>query len=127
MIKFKDSRVETEWKYSSELSERVKKIAEIVAGFCQLNFGKDVVITHILRSQAEQDTFYANDAKYKEAPWKSVHQYGRGIDLRSRDFTPAEIERIVAFANMITYSKEKNTCVYHDVGQGKHIHLQARI
>ena len=127
MIKFKDSRVETEWKYSSELSSRVKLLAEIFSGFVSLNFKKDAVITHILRTQSEQDEFYANDAKYKKEPWKSVHQSGRGVDFRSRDFTPDELKKIEAFMNLIEYSKDKKTCTIHNVGQGMHIHLQSRI
>lgn len=127
MIKFKDDRVKTEWMFSSELSTRVKLITEILSGFCQLNFAKDITITHILRTQTEQDEFYAKDANYKKDPWKSVHQFGRGVDIRSRDFNQTEIKRIVDFMNGIDYSKDKKTCTYHDVGQGVHIHLQSRI
>ena len=127
MMKFKDSRVETEWKYSSEISSRVKKIAEIFVGYVQLNFNKDAVITHILRTEMEQTEFYKDDQKFKISPWKSVHQFGRGIDFRSRDFTPDELKKIEAFMNLIDYSKDKKTCTIHNIGQGMHIHLQSRI
>lgn len=127
MIKFKDERCRTEWETSSELSSRLKMLIEMIALFVWLKFGKHITITQILRTAEEQAEYYKNDPAYQKEPFHSVHEFGRGVDIRSRDFTESEIKQIVDFANLIEYGSGKKTAIYHTIGLGLHLHFQTRI
>lgn len=123
MVTFKTQRQEAEWK-DAKVSARLKKLVEMVADFVELIYKRDIMITELLRTQAEQDRIYAADEKYKKAPWKSVHQEGRGCDLRTKDMTNEQVQKILALANMVPYREGKVTALQHDVGAGMHIHIQ---
>ena len=87
-----------------------------------------VVITNLLRTQKEQDKIYAHKPNYLKNPWKSVHQYGRGIDLSVWNFENKgdEPEEIINTVNLNwDYGDNVHKCaLIHDVGWGRHIHLQ---
>lgn len=61
---------------------------------------------------------------------EGIHALGRAVDLRSTELTPAQVVAFDAYMN----DKYKpwtgqdgemhKTCIYHDVGQGAHFHLQ---
>jgi hypothetical protein len=108
LIEFKEHPLNTEW-MSPLLDSRLKFIIYALAGFVWESFGKPITITSIYR---------AGD--------KGVHGYWRGIDIRSIYFTDDEIKEIKDFLNTnIVYGDNvHNTCVYHDVGQGIHFHIQ---
>jgi len=105
------------------------------AFFVSRKFGYDAVltITDLIRTQAEQDSIYLNHPdptirqKYKEKPWSSVHQYGRGGDVRV-EYTNGEIKEILDYVNgHYVYDPSrpaKPTAIVHDAGNGKHIHMQ---
>lgn len=90
-------------------------------------FNKDVVITMIQRTQAEQDSIYGHNLKYKTKPWKSPHQFGHSCDLRSNIFTDKEIAEIEYYLNN-KYNKDnyyKWTAKCHKISKGAtHFHLQ---
>lgn len=97
-----------------------------MALYCEVEFKKDITVTEIFRTQEEQDSYYKDHESYKEKPWKSVHQYWRGADVRSKNFEHEEIQKITNWLNMVHYSTKHNTCVYHDIGLGEHWHIQVR-
>lgn len=106
----------------------------LVQDLCQYvedKYQKDVIITMILRTQEEQDAIYkgktsSDGRKYDETPWKSPHQFGNSIDIRSHVFTKKEIYDIENYLN----SKYDNTNYHkwtaknHNVGLGDHFHIQ---
>jgi len=125
MIKFKTKRIAKEY-LSPDLSDDLLSIICILSAYCQLEFKKDITITGIYRTQEEQEKIYSKNKQFKKAPWYSVHQFWRGMDIRSKNFTKKECDKIVLFLNMITYDTIHNTVVYHDVGLAKHFHLQSK-
>lgn len=125
-MNYKTDRIRGEWE-SGKISNRLKDIISLGEQYVEMEFGKELVITDLMRTQKEQDNIYASNPKYAERPWKSVHQYGRGCDLRVWEFTEEEIRKLENFFNCITYDPDrpsKKTCLVHDVGKGKHFHVQ---
>lgn len=130
-MKFKTPDVEEEFRglrktVKFQFRSRLGLIARALDYYCQFFFKKEITITHVLRTQEQQDSFYRDDPVYKVKSWKSVHQFGRGVDIRSMDFEEHEIKQIVDWVNMsFPYGDGKHaTCICHNVGQGEHIHLQ---
>ena len=125
LIQFKYARLKDQFD-SPSVDSRLKDIVYWLASWCWYNLEKSIIITHILRTQEQQDAIYNGNASYVREPWQSVHQYGRGVDLSVKYYTQVEIARIQDTLNKkFLYNKEgKNTCVVHDVGLGEHIHIQ---
>lgn len=133
-------------KYKDE-SERLKKehaaLEKSNPGLCMLLqdmaahvtnlYKKDLIITMIDRTQAEQDELYKNDPKYKIKKFKSPHMFNQALDLRSRGFTQKEIDELVKWLND-TYNKT-NSCAWtaraHDIDgdgpQSMHFHIQYQV
>ena len=95
--------------------------------------GKRIELTDIFRTREEQDKIYLNHkevsvrVRYKKRPWRSVHMFGRGIDISTRYFDKPEIDKLLKLANLVPYDlnrPRKKTAIYHDVGAGAHIHVQ---
>jgi len=126
MINFLNKRIEYEFNYDAVLEDKLKKIVYILSLYCEVEFNKDITITHIYRTEMEQNDIYHKSEKYQNKPWKSVHQFGRGVDVRSHNFNKIEIEKIKSFINGITYREGSATltCIHHDIGLGEHFHLQ---
>ena len=125
-MKFKTGEIEAQWN-SDKVNSRLKNIILLGVEYAQIELKKELTITDLIRTQAEQDEIYKDNERYKIKPWPSVHQYGRGVDLRTRDFTQNEIDKLEAFFNTFTYDANrpnKKTCLVHDVGKGKHFHVQ---
>ena len=89
-------------------------------------YKKNIIITMIYRTAAEQDHLYRNSAKYAKKKFKSPHQFWHGVDIRSRTFTEAEIKHLVTWMNKKfkkgNYYKWVAKC--HDIGSGMHFHIQ---
>jgi hypothetical protein len=91
-------------------------------------YKKNVTITQIDRSQKENDRIYKASAKKQR---KTAHGVWAAVDIRSRDFTSAEIAEIVSFLNSSYNDKNSNplkngdTAMCHEVpGHGVHFHIQ---
>jgi len=121
---------------------RLKLLALAVAGFVDRHFHKDVVVTEIYRTEAQQRSYYPGQ------PYRpSVHQYGRGIDFGIRAYPadeldswpraeslavpamrPGEIALLDAFFSaVVSYDDERpeyDSMVHHNVGLGDHLHMQ---
>lgn len=122
----------------SELGQLQSKNPELhtmlmdLVQFVHDEFQKDVVLTMILRTQAEQDEIYGGTVNsagrsYDEKPWRSPHQFWHAMDLRSWIYTEEELQKMVDWINR--WGKEhgnyyKWTAKVHDVGKGMHFHVQ---
>lgn len=111
-------------------NQALKDLIIDVSKYTMDNFGKGIVITMIYRTKEEQDDIYAGTErrgrKYDEKPWKSPHQFYHAVDLRSRSFTPQEINQLVDYINA-KYNQDnyyKFTAKCHNVGRGDHFHIQ---
>lgn len=134
MIKFKRTRISGEW---DELDTKLRKILEFLYLFMEVRYNQDITITELIRTQEEQDILYGKKCsnkdtreRYKKSPWKSVHQYGRGADIRTFDWKREWIDDIMSILNKIPYDENrphKQTAIYHDIGTGEHIHIQTWI
>jgi len=125
-MKFKTDRIQKEFE-SNQLPWKLVRIIQMIENFCLAKYNYEITITDILRTQEEQDAIYEYSDKYREKPWKSVHQVWRGVDLRTRDMPSEAINEISDMVNKIQYDPnrpEKKSCIYHNVGAGIHLHLQ---
>lgn len=129
MLKFKDEhhiRLVGEW---GELVPRLKKIIEFLYLYIELKYNVDITITCLLRSQEEQDQIYGNEESYKKKPWKSVHQFFRGADIRTRGLSKNIIDDILFILNTIQYDDkrpEMKTAIYGNKRHKNHIHIQVK-
>lgn len=97
-----------------------------ITTYCATEFKKDVVITMIYRTEAEQDSIYKDDPKYIAKKFKSPHQLNHAFDLRSSTFDTKQIEKLVLWLNT-TYNVHNYynwTAKCHDIGLGDHFHVQ---
>jgi len=97
--------------------------------FCKEKFNKNVVITMIYRTEAEQDDLYKDSEKYKVKKFKSPHQFFHAFDLRSSIFETNEKKILVDYLNtkynISNYYKFTALC--HDIDgngpQAEHFHV----
>lgn len=129
MLRFKTDKLKDEFNGRNNLEgtavdERVVFITLALAGYVDYYFNKYVVVTDVLRTQQEQDLLYSNIPEHIRPV--STHQFGRAIDVRITSFTNYELEEIKKYLNThLVYSNTKfDTCIVHNVGRGKHIHIQ---
>ena len=112
-----------------EMKEKNRPLLKLlfdIRNYCRDNFGKDVVITMIYRTDDEQDMIYRDNPKYQKKKFKSPHQFYHALDLRSRTFTQEEIDELVQYLND-TYNDSnyyRFTAMCHNVGHGDHFHVQ---
>lgn len=126
MIEFITPRIEEEWGYEI-ISGALRRIVVAAETYMWHQHRKPIIITELMRNQEEQDNIYGETPKYKERPWKSVHQFGRGCDLRVWEYTASQVASLEDFLNQFTYDSKrlhKKTCLVHDVGKGIHFHIQ---
>ena len=126
VINFKYSKLEAEFR---KLNPRLQDILYWLAGWVSMNTTAGCYqITHIYRTQEEQDRIYAHIPV--EAREKSVHQFWRGADISDKNFirngdNPAEIVEVIN--SKFPYSDgEHDTAIWHGYGENRHIHLQVK-
>ena len=131
-IDFKEDRQRKEWEsgdVSIHLVKRIKFLCEYI-NIAYPDYGS-LTMTDIIRTSDEQDRIYLTSPTlkemYKKKPWLSVHQFGRGIDIRTTDMEKNMVNRILIVLNSIPYDVKrpsKKTAIFHNVGSGEHIHIQ---
>lgn len=86
-----------------------------LAIYTKLKWDKQIVITSIFREIVEGKKL-------------SVHNFWRGCDVRSRNFTKEQIDDIVSYINgRWEYDPSRkflHVIQYHNVGLGYHFHIQ---
>jgi hypothetical protein len=109
VIKLKENQPDCDWNMFGQIHPKLGMIFYDLACYLEDNNVKEITITSILRPQ----------------DLSSVHAYGRGMDIRA-DFSPEIRDKATKYINgkypYNTYSHE--TCIYHNTGNGWHLHLQ---
>jgi hypothetical protein len=109
-LQYKEERQRQEFETEGMVDNRLKIILYALGAFVNCRFHKALIITGLVRYEEEQRAIYPND------PAKiSVHQDKpcRGADA-SVKFLNSSFE----------YSGQYKTALIHDVGQGRHLHIQ---
>jgi len=131
MIVFEESKKERLQKeFEEDIDNRLKIILFALAGYLEYKREEDLIITHLMRTQKEQDAIYTSDKvsqeireKYIKNPFYSVHQFGRGADVGITNIQKAK--EIIEWLNTrFVYDGRYKTAILHDIGLGKHIHIQ---
>jgi|CXWL01.1.fsa_nt_gi hypothetical protein len=129
MLKFKDNatRLSKELAALEKLNSPLFHLLQDASKFIEDTYKKDLILTMLSRTQAEQDSIYKNDPKYKIKPFTSPHQLNHAADVRSLIFTPEEIKGIEDYLNN-KYNKTNYynwTAKNHVVSGGAlHFHIQ---
>lgn len=120
-VGFKTDRIKSEFKELKYVNEYLYNIIMVTDLATDYLYKKGLVITEVYRSQKEQSMYYKDKRQFR-----SPHQDWFAVDIRSRNFTKKETKRIVKILNDNFNKKNtyKTTALYHDVGLGKHIHVQ---
>lgn len=149
-MKFKSDAVRVEL---SEAEPKVVAIALYADWWSMIEFGHQLIVTDVSRSQAEYDAIYA-EAVLRGNYWTDgggIRHYAgpmphlsdpvrklkcRAVDLGVRHSGFMEEERLLRSEAILLADRVnaywprrdgKRTAMYHDVGQGPHVHLQAEI
>ena len=122
---FKTPRIEAEYHDPAAIHPRIRQLV-LFAEDWLYERGIVLAVTELLRTRAEQVALYAQSGN--PDPPTSVHELGRGADIRTldwpRNLIPGFVEMI---NNHFPYDPDrplKQTCIFHDIGAGEHIHLQ---
>lgn len=119
-MKFKNIWIEQQL---PKVDERIRIILNFLDFYMQSRHELEIMVTELIRTQAEQNKIYG--INYKK---KSVHQYGRGADIRCFDWPQNAIDDALFLLNLIPYGKGNyKTAIYHEIGNnGVHIHIQVK-
>ena len=104
MIRYKSDRQKQEYQ---TIDLRLQAILQFISGYAQNAFGKNITITHLHRTQAEQDGICGKNPSYQKNTWLSVHQKERGADIRTSNFEPEEIKELVGVTNAVFFYSAK--------------------
>jgi hypothetical protein len=120
---FKTPREDREWAELVAGGYMIVPVVQYVAEASIRLMGKQVVVTGIVRTHAEQIAL----CKELGVPYyDTVHTLKRGVDLRSLIYTGDEIDILLEMTNrQFTYGRGKRCAIFHNVGAGPHFHLQA--
>lgn len=133
-MNFKPERRERlEREYKMVHQKTVELMGSIEAACLRLGYAHPVA-THIYRYKSEQVKFYTpmylkkgltvEDAMKKAALRPTWHYWLTAIDLRDWVWTPAQVQRILVLAReQVADEPGKWEILYHDVGQGMHLHF----
>lgn len=121
-LTFKTERQRRELR-SENVHPHLLRVVAFVSLWVFRKYGRLPEVTEVFRTEEEQRAIYPG-----EPLKKSVHQFWRGCDIVVRGLDPAENGRIRDAANsLFPYGKPGHqTCIYHDVGRGPHLHLQVK-
>lgn len=100
--------------FNYAIDPRLAAMLMLLAFWVWREFGKAIWITCLNRDDA---TNAAVDGKPK-----SSHKSGRAADLRSSNFLPVEIEKIIDYVRS-TWGSKFVHIIHHDSGRGEHIHM----
>ena len=116
-LMFKRQPLADEW---SRLARVNPKLCHIVLKACECLNG-EITLTEIYRDEETQRRYYP-----KEPDKMSVHQFWRGVDVSIKNVGCADLGACVLALNIeFPYGKKNiKTALVHDVGLGRHLHLQ---
>jgi len=111
--------------------KRLKSILTDLNEFCHDHDWGPILVTHVMRTQKKHTKMYE---KVDKQQWisRSPHCDGRAADIRSREYSPKQINMIVDYLND-KYRKgwKYPVALYHTVkysggSHGQHIHIQVK-
>ena len=120
-IRFKTDRLRDEW-VGGDLHPALKLKVLAAAHWHFMQTGVATVVTSLLRTEEEQRNFYPTQPQKR-----SVHQYGRGADLRTAHISMRAGEWAAWINQAYPYigTPGKRTALVHEInGHGQHLHLQ---
>jgi len=122
-VEYKTNRIKKEFSQLRIKNNYLYKIIHHTASDFNVFFNKNLVITEVYRTEREQKRYYKGKRVFK-----SSHQDWSAVDIRTRDLREVEINFIIKKIREVYFVKNgfKTTVLYHDVGLGKHIHVQFR-
>lgn len=140
-MRYKESHLEVElW----QADGRAIAMALYLDQYSRRFLGKDLLVTDVGRTQEEYDAIYAAEihkghcfvddhgVKHYAGPKPHLANPERGIKSRAVDFrtrgelNELEIHRLADHMNAVWVRRDKKpTALYHDVGSGSHLHIQA--
>ena len=108
MLYFKEYKMREEF----DLTDRsLQKIVNTISVIIDVLFEAKTTITSVFRDDPD-----------------SVHYYYRAVDIRSRELTSRQCQKLVTVVNTIfPYGKGRfETMLHHDAGSGWHFHVQVK-
>jgi hypothetical protein len=93
-MKFKSSRIESEWN-DPRLSVMLKQIVEEAEAYARARHDWEFTLTCLMRTPKENDAQYYNDGSHLTG----VHVVWRGGDIRTRDVDPSAVQDVTTFIN----------------------------
>lgn len=122
-MKFKKIELEGQWLRMVRMEAMLVPVVCYAAELSSTVLGVEPVVTSVYRSEADHAALLA---RLGRDYYPSVHMFWRGLDLRSWVYEQDEIDMLVGSLNQrFKYGRGKRVAVYHDVGAGAHLHLQA--
>lgn len=124
MLTTKTPKIEAELKLLQIHNPRLYSLLEMLSKFSELELGKDIMITSILRTQAEHDALYAATEASKR-PTSSPHMFWEAVDIRSAGIPPIAKSRMLNFLNQFSFRNGKQVAMCHAIAGGaEHFHIQ---
>lgn len=123
-MRFKTGRQKAEWT-SDKVDPRLRAMILAVEGYCRWQRlpGQRLLeptLTDLWRSREEQRALYPENPNKR-----SVHEFWRGGDLRSRNWTQEQVKELEGWIQKtFEYGGRFKSARYHTIGRGFHIHLQ---
>ena len=114
-LQFKDDSARLKEEFEGKIDLRLQLILRGLSGYVKSKFAKTLVITCLLRDAAENAALAGSNPQ-------SAHLRGDAADIRSRDFTQAEINKILVYVKQLWGPLVH--CIFHNPGgNAPHIHL----
>lgn len=124
-MRFKTDRIQSEYKNALiEKNPKLYMLLGMLDRFCQSEFGNDVCITDLFRTEADLKLIYKDVAN---PPSDSPHCHWNAADIRSTDWTKDQKSRMLKFLNCFTYKSGQGRPVafIHAInGNVEHFHIQ---
>lgn len=135
LLGFKTDRVREEW---GKMMQGTKPafLVPVVVTFAAYSidlFGVRPIITMIWRTRDEQKALLIQRNKEREEAnlepvslaMRSVHEFWRGVDFRSRIYSDGQIDELCEKVNgLFQYGKGLQILAFHLRGSSVHLHLQ---
>jgi hypothetical protein len=124
-VKFKTKRIEDEYAELDVHNPELKGLLVMLDTYSRAKFSKEIVLTHLFRTEQEQIDLY-KATEVSKRPAKSPHQTWEAVDLRSKTFTKEEQNDMCKMLNeTFTNPRGKTTAFVHTIAGGaEHFHIQ---
>ncbi len=123
-LMFKSTREEEEFWNDKITDPRIRAITLELARYSKDHFGKEMVVTCVGRTPAEQIEIYGEDTP-------SAHKFNiekgelcRAVDIRSTTYTQEELFKLKNYFAKWFDLGYLYSFLVHNIGDGVHIHLQ---